>query len=39
MSSVELTPALNKWRANVTDLKTIALFDDFFMDGAKHREV
>jgi hypothetical protein len=39
MSSVELTPALNKWRANVMDLKTIALFDDFFMDGAKHREV
>jgi hypothetical protein len=39
VSSVEATPSLHSWRVNMTDLITIALFDEFFMDGAKHREV
>jgi hypothetical protein len=39
ISSVESTPSLHKWRANLTDLITITLFEDFFMDGGNHREL
>jgi hypothetical protein len=37
--SVETTPALHTWRTDMTDRLTICLFEDFFMDGANHREL
>jgi hypothetical protein len=39
VSAVEATPSLHKWRVNMTELITISLFEDFFLDGAKHREI